>query len=76
MSASRDAPSVKLQLELMAKVPLYPAEKAAGQATVCVTGATGYIAGVVIERLLRAGHTVHATYRGWVKKGGGWGGGG
>ena len=30
---------------------------------VLVTGATGYIAGWVIERLLRSGHTVHATVR-------------
>ena len=30
---------------------------------VLVTGATGYIAGWVIERLLRGGHAVHATVR-------------
>lgn len=48
---------------LVSAVPLYPAEKAASAAKVCVTGATGFIAGPVIERLLRAGHTVHATCR-------------
>ncbi len=48
---------------LVSAVPLYPAEKAASPAKVCVTGATGFIAGPVIERLLRAGHTVHATCR-------------
>ena len=29
-----------------------------------VTGAESYIGGAVIERLLIAGHTVHATWRG------------
>ena len=27
-------------------------------ATVCVTGATGYVAGHIVRRLLAAGHTV------------------
>ena len=43
--------------------PLYPVERDAEPATVCVTGGTGYIAGVIIARLLAAGHTVHATVR-------------
>ena len=43
--------------------PLYPIEKDAEPATVCVTGGTGYIAGATIARLLAAGHTVHATVR-------------
>lgn len=43
--------------------PLYPIEKGAQSATVCVTGGTGYIAGAIIARLLAAGHTVHATVR-------------
>ena len=45
-----------------ARKPLYEAETAC-QATVCVTGGTGYIAGAVVERLLAAGHTVHVTCR-------------
>lgn len=32
-------------------------------APVCVTGATGYIAGWIVRYLLEAGHTVHATVR-------------
>lgn len=43
--------------------PLYPIEREAPPATVCVTGGTGYIAGAIIARLLAAGHTVHATVR-------------
>lgn len=43
--------------------PLYTIEKDAQAAAVCVTGGTGYIAGVIIARLLAAGHTVHATVR-------------
>ena len=43
--------------------PLYPIERDAQPATVCVTGGTGYIAGAIIARLLAAGHTVHATVR-------------
>lgn len=45
------------------KVPLYDIEKNAMPATVCVTGATGYVAGSIIQRLLATGHTVHATCR-------------
>ncbi|KXZ56329.1 hypothetical protein GPECTOR_1g290 [Gonium pectorale] len=48
---------------LVSRVPLYDAELSAPKSRVCVTGATGYIAGPIIERLLRAGHTVHATCR-------------
>ncbi|KXZ56267.1 hypothetical protein GPECTOR_1g233 [Gonium pectorale] len=44
-------------------VPLYDAELSTPKSRVCVTGATGYIAGPIIERLLRAGHIVHATCR-------------
>ncbi|GMH42635.1 hypothetical protein BSKO_10554 [Bryopsis sp. KO-2023] len=44
-------------------VPLYDVEKAFKPTTVCVTGGTGYIAGPIIQRLLAAGHTVHATCR-------------
>lgn len=43
--------------------PLYTAEKNAAPASVCVTGGTGYIAGVIIKRLLAMGMTVHATVR-------------
>ena len=43
--------------------PLYPAERAAPPTTVAVTGATGYIAGALVARLLAAGHTVHGTVR-------------
>ncbi|GMH42956.1 hypothetical protein BSKO_10878 [Bryopsis sp. KO-2023] len=43
--------------------PLYDAERDVEPATVCVTGATGYIAAPVIARLLAAGHTVRATCR-------------
>ncbi|GLC73284.1 hypothetical protein PLESTF_001356300 [Pleodorina starrii] len=48
---------------LLHRVPLFPDELSAPQSRVCVTGATGYIAGPIIERLLRAGHTVHGTCR-------------
>lgn len=47
-------------------MPLYPEElrAAAGQPlTVAVTGATGYVAGAVVARLLAAGHVVHGTVR-------------
>ncbi|KIZ02870.1 heme peroxidase-related protein [Monoraphidium neglectum] len=44
-------------------IPLRPEEKAAEPQTVCVTGATGYVAGHIVARLLAAGHTVHATAR-------------
>jgi nucleoside-diphosphate-sugar epimerase len=30
---------------------------------ICVTGATGYVAGHIVKRLLAAGHTVHGTCR-------------
>ena len=33
------------------------------QAPIMVTGATGYLAGVIVKQLLEAGHTVHATVR-------------
>jgi len=33
------------------------------QAPIMVTGATGYLAGVIVKHLLEAGHTVHATVR-------------
>lgn len=39
------------------KVPLTPAEEAALKSTVCVTGAGGYVASAVVQRLLAAGHT-------------------
>lgn len=45
------------------KVPFYEAEKSFKPTTVCVTGSTGYVAGSIVERLLAAGHTVHATCR-------------
>jgi nucleoside-diphosphate-sugar epimerase len=32
-------------------------------ARVCVTGATGYLAGHIVQRLLEKGYTVHATCR-------------
>lgn len=40
-----------------------PSPKAPTDAPVLVTGGTGYVAGRVIERLLREGLTVHATVR-------------
>lgn len=43
--------------------PLFPAETAGPPATVAVTGASGYLAGTVVRRLLAAGHTVHGTVR-------------
>jgi hypothetical protein len=47
--------------------PLSPAEKLAADKNkalqVCVTGATGYLAGHIVQRLLAAGHTVHGTAR-------------
>jgi uncharacterized protein YbjT (DUF2867 family) len=43
--------------------PLHPAERKAKQLQICVTGATGYLAGHIVQRLLAAGHTVHGTAR-------------
>ncbi len=43
--------------------PLFPAETAGPRQTVAVTGASGYLAGTVVRRLLCAGHTVHGTVR-------------
>lgn len=45
------------------RVPLYKAEKDMEPCTVAVTGATGYVAGALIQRLLASGHSVHATCR-------------
>lgn len=42
---------------------LYGIESSTASTTICVTGATGYIAGPIIQRLLAAGHTVRATCR-------------
>jgi len=43
--------------------PLFPAETALPRQTVAVTGASGYLAGTIVRRLLAAGHTVHGTVR-------------
>lgn len=43
--------------------PLTSAEQKAKPLRICVTGATGYLAGHIVQRLLAAGHTVHATAR-------------
>ncbi|GBF99784.1 diaminohydroxyphosphoribosylaminopyrimidine deaminase [Raphidocelis subcapitata] len=51
------------------KVPLSKAELAATKQTVCVTGAAGYIAAHILQRLLAAGHTVHAAVRSASKLG-------
>lgn len=45
------------------RVPLYPPEQAAKPAVCCVTGATGYVAGALVQRLLAGGHIVRATCR-------------
>lgn len=45
------------------KPPLYPAEKLAAPSTWLVTGATGFLGAHIVERLLNAGHTVHALSR-------------
>ena len=45
------------------RLALYARESNATPTTVCVTGATGYIATAIISRLLAAGHTVHGTAR-------------
>ncbi len=39
------------------KVPLSPEELAAKKQVVCVTGAGGYVAGYIVQRLLAGGHT-------------------
>lgn len=52
-------------LELMhLHVPLYDEEVNATNKRICVTGGRGYIAAHIIQRLLAAGHAVHATVRG------------
>jgi nucleoside-diphosphate-sugar epimerase len=43
--------------------PLTAAEQKAKPLRICVTGGTGYLAGHIVQRLLTAGHTVHATTR-------------
>ena len=43
------------------RVPLYPAEASAAPTTVVVTGASGYIAGRLVSRLLAAGALVSAS---------------
>lgn len=43
--------------------PLTADEQKANPLRVCVTGATGYLAGHIVQRLLAAGHTVHGTAR-------------
>ncbi|PRW32669.1 heme peroxidase-related [Chlorella sorokiniana] len=48
---------------LLERRPLLPAEHQAPPATVCVTGAAGFIGSRIVARLLAAGHTVHATRR-------------
>ncbi len=63
-SAAEDPPpSQPTSMQLVSCVPLYDAELSAPKSRVCVTGATGYLAGPIIERLLRAGHIVNATCR-------------
>ena len=42
---------------------LTKAERDAPTRTVCVTGATGFIGGAIVQRLLAAGHVVHGTCR-------------
>jgi nucleoside-diphosphate-sugar epimerase len=49
------------------KVPLAPAERAAPKSRVCVTGAGGYVASHIVQRLLAAGHAVHAAVRSRAK---------
>jgi nucleoside-diphosphate-sugar epimerase len=51
-------------MALKLQVPLSELEASAAPAKVCVTGASGYVAGEIIFRLLLAGHTVHGTVRG------------
>jgi hypothetical protein len=43
--------------------PLTADEKKAKPLRICVTGATGYLAGHIVQRLLAAGHVVHGTAR-------------
>lgn len=48
---------------MLARKPLYPAERKEPPCTVCVTGAGGYCASSIVARLLAMGITVHATWR-------------
>ena len=67
---STNAPARLLELEARAfasppalEPPLAPAELRGRRLVVCVTGATGYVAGHIVHRLLAAGHTVRGTCR-------------
>ena len=51
-------------MDFLQRKPLTPVERAAPPATVCITGASGFIGSAVVCRLLAAGHTVHGTWRG------------
>jgi hypothetical protein len=53
-SAAAATPSASM---VALKVPLSPEELAAPKSKVCVTGAAGYIASYIVQRLLAAGHT-------------------
>jgi hypothetical protein len=62
--------AVTKPLEL--RVPLCAAEHEAAKRTVCVTGASGYVAAFVVQRLLAAGHT-GAWVLSTISERGGWG---
>jgi len=63
-------PNTRLLVWVVAVCTFWPEEKRKGKVMmmearckVCVTGASGYVASLLINKLLAKGYTVHATLR-------------